>query len=165
MRANRLSLLVLILGITLGQSACGFRLAGTADLPEQVASIYLVDNGFSEPQRRVLRRRLTQAGATLAETADTDSVKLNVSLKVLPDRRMATSASTGTLVTRITRQLDYTVTAAGGEPLVPLTTLTQQKDVSLDDDRLLSSDREKESAIQDLEMALYDQLIRQLALL
>ena len=164
MRANP-HLLVLMLGFVLSLSACGFRLAGTADLPQQLASIYLSDDGFDESQRRTLQRRLTQAGASLVGPTDTDAVKLSVSLKSVPDRRMATSASTGAIVTRITRQLDFSVNSAEGKTLLPTTTLTQQKDISLDQDNLLSSNREKETVTRNLEKALYDQLIRQLTLI
>lgn len=154
-----------MLGLILSLSACGFRLAGTADLPEQLASIYLSDNGFSQSQRRSLERRLVYAGATLLGPTDSDAVKLNVTLKTVPDQRMATSASTGKIVTRVTRQLDFSVKSSDGVTLVPLTTLTQRRDASLDDDNLLSSDREKETVIKDLENSLYDQLIRRLSLI
>ena len=118
------SLLILVLGFTLSLSSCGFRLAGTADLPKQLASIYLSDNGFNESQRRDLQRRLTQAGAALVGSTDAGAAKLSVSLKSLPDRRMATSASTGAIVTRITRQLDFSVKSADGITLVPMRSLT-----------------------------------------
>jgi outer membrane lipopolysaccharide assembly protein LptE/RlpB len=57
------------------------------------------------------------------------------------------------------------VKAADGKFLLEAQTLHQQKDVSLDDDNLLSSDREKETVTRDLEQALFDQLIRQLILI
>ncbi len=156
---------VLLLSFTLSLSACGFRLAGTADLPEQLSSIYLSDNGFNDSQRKALQRRLTRAGATLVEQADAGAVILNVNLKKLPDRQMASGASSGANVKRVTRQLDFSVKSAEGKTIVPNTTLTQQKDVSLNDDHLLSSDREKEAVARDLEKALFDQLIRQLTLI
>jgi len=161
--STRRNLFILLFCASL--SACGFRLAGTADLPDQLASIYLVDKGFNESQRKALQRRLTQAGATLVGPTDAGAVKLSVSLKRLPDRRMATSASTGAIISRITRSLDFNVKSAEGKTLTPTRSLTQQKDVSLDDDNLLSSDREKEAVTRDLEKALFDQLIRQLTLI
>ncbi len=154
-----------MLCFALNLSACGFRLAGTADLPDQLASIYLSDNGFNQSQLKALQRRLTQAGATLVEQPDSGAVKLSVYLKKMPDRQMATGAGTGANVKRITRQLDFSVKSADGKTIVPLSTLSQEKDVSLDDDNLLSSDREKNTVTQDLEKALFDQLIRQLALI
>ncbi len=154
-----------MLCFALNLSACGFRLAGTADLPDRLASIYLSDNGFNQSQRKALQRRLTRAGATLVEQPDGGAIKLSVYLKKMPDRQMATGAGTGANVKRITRQLDFSVKSAEGKTVVPLSTLSQQKDVSLDDDNLLSSDREKETVTRDLEKALFDQLIRQLALI
>jgi outer membrane lipopolysaccharide assembly protein LptE/RlpB len=78
---------------------------------------------------------------------------------------MATGARTGATVKRISRSLSFNVKAADGQTLLEPQTLNQQKDVSLDDDNLLSSDREKESVTRDLEQALFDQLIRQLILI
>ncbi|MCP4768443.1 MAG: hypothetical protein GY875_19525 [Gammaproteobacteria bacterium] len=159
------SLLIFMLSLTLSLSACGFRLAGTADLPEQLSSIYLVTSDFNDSQRKTLQRSLAHAGATLVEQADGSAVKLSVKLKVFPDRQMATGAGSGANVKRITRQLDFSVKSAEGKTIVANTTLSQQKDVSLDDDNLLSSDREKEAVTRDLEKTLFEQLIRQLTLI
>jgi len=153
--------LVLLLGSLL-LSACGFRLAGTAELPPQLSSIYLVTSDFSDSQRRALQRSLTNAGATVVSQPDPQSVQLNVSLKVDPDRQQATSASSGAIVKRISRGLTFSVKAADGQIIAAPQTLRQQKDVSLDDDNLLSSDRERETVVRDLEQALFGQLIRQL---
>ena len=159
----RICLLVLLVNFSL--SACGFRLAGTVELPPQLESIYLVTSDFSDSQRRQLRRSLSDAGASLVEQLESQAVQLNVSLEVIPDMEMATSASTGASVRRIRRSLSFNVKAADGKTLLEAQTLNQKRDVSLDDDNLLSSNREKESATRDLEQALFDQLIRQLILI
>ena len=159
----RFSLLVLLVSFSL--SACGFRLAGTAELPPQLESIYLVTSDFSESQRNLLRRSLNNAGARLVEQLESPAVQLNVSLKVLPDLQLATSANSGEIVKRISRSLSYNVKAADGKILLEAQTLNQQKNVSLDNDNLLSSDRELETVTRNLEQALFDQLIRQLTLI
>lgn len=164
-RYHSLRICLLVLLVSLGLSACGFRLAGTFELPPQLASIYLVTSDFSDSQRKLLIRRLNNAGASLVEQLESQAVQLNVSLKVLPDRQLATSAKTGVTVKRISRSLSFNVKAADGTTLLEARTLHQQKDASLDDDNLLSSDREKESVTRDLEQALFDQLIRQLILI
>ena len=164
-RVNNSPRIWLVLLIGFGLSACGFRLAGTAELPPQLESIYLVTSDFSDSQRRQLRRSLSDAGARLVEQPDSQAVQLNVSMKAPPDRQLATSARTGTIVQRISRSLSFNIRAADGTALLEPQTLHQQKDVSLDDDNLLSSDREKESVTRDLEQALFDQLIRQLMLI
>ena len=159
----RICLLVLLVNFSL--SACGFKLAGTAELPPQLATIYLVTSDFSDLQQNRLRRSLKNAGAQLVEQMEPQVVQLNVSLKVMPDRELATSASSGGTVKRISRSLSFNVKAADGKTLLEPQTLHQQKDAFLDDDNLLSSDREKESVTRDLEQALFDQLIRQLILI
>ena len=153
---------VLVLLVSFCLSACGFKLAGSTELPPQLASIYLVTSDFNDAQRRLLQRSLSNAGARLVEQLDSQSVQLNVSLKTHPDRDLATGASTGARVNRISRSLSFNVKAADGEILLAAQTLRQQNDATLDDDNLLSSDREKEKVIRDLEQALFDQLIRQL---
>ena len=141
---------------------CGYRLAGTAELPSQLASIQLVTTNFSEAQKRMLARELTSAGANLVEQAGGDVVTLTATLGLEPDRQLVSSASSGTTVNRLSRTLDYTLRTASGKAVGEAQTLRQQVDLELDDDNLLASNREKESAILQLERALYQQLIRQL---
>lgn len=142
--------------------ACGYRLAGTAELPPQLATINLETSNFSEIQRRALVRSLQAAGASLVEQPVADATRLSVTLDSQPDRQVATSASSGTIVVRITRNLTYALHSADGRLVSPAQTLRQQVDISLNDDSLLASGQERDSAVQELERALYQQLIRQL---
>lgn len=156
---QRFASLVLI-GVVL--SACGYRLAGTADLPEQLQSIYLVTRDFSQAQEQALRRSLENAGAELVEQSGPGAVTLAVSLAALSDRQLVSSASSGTTVNRLSRSLDFSVSDASGEKLAGPQTLSQQQDIELNDDSLLSSNREKETAIRQMEQSLYQQLVQQL---
>ena len=156
-----LRLLVFVF-IGLTTSACGFKLAGTTSLPPQLGQIYLVASDFSERQRKALSQRLRQAGAQVSSQPAAQAVQLDVRLKVLPDSRLVTSASNGKTVERLSRSLDFGLKGADGNPLAPAKTLTQQKDIVLDDDNLLSSAVEKRSVIEELEAALFNQLIFQL---
>jgi outer membrane lipopolysaccharide assembly protein LptE/RlpB len=58
--------------------------------------------------------------------------------------------------------LTFRVKAADGQTIAETQTLRQQKDVSLNDDNLLASNREQETVTRELEQSLFDQLIRQL---
>lgn len=153
---------VIVLVITAGLAGCGFRLAGTANLPQQLSSIYLQMSGFDKQQQTALRQRLTRAGAELKNEDDPDAVKLTVSLKGLPDRRLVSSARNGSTIERLARSLDFSLRGADGDMLVPTRTLVQQNDIVLDDDNLLASSKEKASVLEDLHQALFEQLIRQL---
>lgn len=147
---------------SIGITACGFKLAGTANFAPELSSIYLQSSGFSDRQRDALRLQLTRAGAELVNQDDSNAVVLTVTLKVLAGRRLVTSASNGKTVERIARSLDYGLKSADGEILAPTKTLLQQNDIVLDDDNLLASDREKTNVLRDLEQTLFEQLIRQL---
>lgn len=153
-------LIVILLGLTL--SGCGFRLAGATSLPPELKRIYLITSDLSDRQRGALRRQISGAGAEVVNQADAQAVRLSVSLKLLPDRRLVTSASNGKIVERLTRSLNYSLKGADGNLLAPAKTLIQQKDIVLDDDNLLSSTVERRSVIEDLEQALFNQLIHRL---
>ena len=153
---------LVVLVVTIGLTACGFRLAGTSKLPQNLSTMVLVAGNLDQQQQDSLRRQLTRAGAELKNQDDPEAVRLKISLKALPDRRVVSSARSGKSVERLTRGLDFSLSSAAGEVLVPTRTLTQQNDIVLDDNNLLASDRERASVLEDLEQALFEQLIRQL---
>ena len=161
MTARRTFLVVLAGALCL--PACGFRLAGTAELPPSLASIFLELDNFDERQRAALSRTLESAGATLAPRADEQAARLRVALKPAPDRQLATSASSGEVVRRVSRALDFSVRDAGGNFIVAPRTLNQQRDIVLDEDNLLASNRERDTVASELEQALYEQMLRQLS--
>ncbi len=152
----------LALLLTLALAGCGFRLAGSYDLPPELSRIQLVTEDFSRQQRELLGNRLRNAGAEVREQPWEGAVRLRVRISAAPDRRVATSASTGKTVDRLTRRLDYSVTGADGQALAETRSITRQKDIARDDDNLLSSDQERRDVIRDLEQALFDGLLQQL---
>ena len=162
MPGYRSSRLVIVVVFSIGLVACGFRLAGTANLPPELSTIHLLTNNLDKQQQDEIRRQLTRAGATLVDQATADAVLLTVTFKVLPDRRLATGASSGKSVERVARSLDFSLKSPTGEIIAPLKTLLQQKNVELDDNSLLASNQEKASVIKDLEQSLFKQLINQL---
>ena len=153
---------LMVIALSIGLVACGFRLAGTADLPEELSTIHLVTSNLSKQQQDEIRGRLTRAGATVVDQATADAVLLTVSFKVLPDRRLVSGGSSGKIVERVARSLDFSLKSSTGEVIAPVKTLLQQKDIELDENNLLASNREKENVIKDLEKALFKQLINQL---
>jgi outer membrane lipopolysaccharide assembly protein LptE/RlpB len=153
---------LMVIVVSIGLVACGFRLAGTADLSEALSTIHLVTRNLSKQQQDEIRGRLTRAGATVVDQATADAVLLTVSFKVLPDRRLASGGSSGKIVDRVSRSLNFSLKSPEGEVVVPAKTLLQQRNIELDENNLLASDREKENVIKDLEQALFKQLINQL---
>ena len=160
---NHLGLRQLIIVVAcVGLAACGFKLAGTADLPAELSTIHLVTSNFSEQQQDELRGRLTRAGASVVNQSTAEAVLLAVTFNVLPDQRQASAGSSGRYVERIARSLNFSLKSPTGEVILPPKTLLQQNDTELDDNNLLASNREKSNVIKDLEQALFKQLINQL---
>jgi LPS-assembly lipoprotein len=152
--------ILLLAGI--GLTACGFKLAGIADLPEELSAIYLSADSLSKSQQDQLRRQLTRAGAEFVNRDYEGAVTLMVSLKGPTDLRSVTSGSSGKKNERISLQLDYSLKSADGTLIVPAKTLQRDEDIDLNDDRLLASNQEKQRVILNLEKSLFDALIQQL---
>jgi len=155
---------LIVIVACVGLTACGFRLAGTSELPYELSTIRLVTNNFSKQQEDELRGRLTRAGANVVSEPTEEAVLLSVNLNIIPDRRLASAGSSGRFVVRIARSLDYSLKSPDGEVIVPSKTLRRQNDSELDDDSLLASNREIENVRKDLEQALFEQLVNQLRL-
>ena len=156
---RRLSLALLLI---IGLAGCGFKLAGTVSLPPQLSRIYLDADSLNRQQRERLATSLERAGAEISQRAEAGLPRLSVALRVIPDRKLVASASTGKTVERISRRLDFNLRSADGALLLGAKSLVQQRDMVRDDDNLLSSGEERSSVIRDLEQALFNQLIHQL---
>jgi LPS-assembly lipoprotein len=141
---------LMVIVVSIGLVACGFRLAGTADLPDELSTIHLVTRNFSKQQQDEIRGRLTRAGATVVDQTTADAVLLTVSFKVLPDRRLASGGSSGKTVDRVSRSLNFSLKSPDGEVIAPAKTLLQQRNMELDENNLLASNREKENVIKEL---------------
>ena len=145
-----------------GLVACGFRLAGTSDLSAELSTIHLVTRNLSEQQQDELRGRLIRAGASVVDQSTADAVLLAVTFNIIPNRRLISAGSSGRIVERVARSLDFNLKSSTGEVIAPTKNLLQQRDIELDDDNLLASNRERKNVIKDLEQALFKQLINQL---
>ena len=156
---RRLAVMLLLSAAVYG---CGFRLAGTAQLPPDLARIYLETRDFDGRQRDALLRRLEWSGASVVIEPASGHARLSVRLLALPDQRLITSASSGKTVDRLIRGLEYSLWSTDGQLLDGPRRLSVEKDLTLDDDNLLASSDERQSAIETLEATLYDRLVIQL---
>ena len=146
--------------IAIGLLGCGFKLAGTSQLPESLDKLHLVTSDFSDKQRDSLSEVLQRAGVTLTMAKEARAT-LSVKLVSLPQRTVVSSASSGKTIVRLARQLDFSLKPSDDSPSVRKT-LVKQKNFELDEDNLLSSSQQKREVIEDLERALFNQLIFQL---
>ena len=158
--ARTVGLVLLCTSLWLG--GCGYRLAGTDSLPESRSEFRLLTQNFSNARLSALRSRLEQAGAKLVDDGGASVAVLSVSWLAPADRSLVSSASNGKTVQRITRGIRFSLRDAAGKNLITDKTLTHQTDILLDDDNLLASDQERADVANDMQGALFNQLIRQL---
>ncbi len=148
--------------LVMSLQACGFQLRGFSALPDQLTNLRLVADDLSTAQQRDLKSQLERAGATLRYGDELRPVVLNIALETLPERKLADSAGSNKTIFRLSRQLSYSLTDAGGNRLVDNQRLVQRQDLELDDNNLLSSEGEKQHVLDNLDDALFNSLMIQL---
>ena len=142
-------------------SGCGFRLAGTADLPESLVSLNLVDAGFSREQRQILVTRLQKAGASLGTPGNESNPTLSVSLSG-PTETALFETGNREQTKRLSMQLSYRIRSASGGMLQDNRTLTQESDLEIDLFNIVASEREKEEVAEQMLEQLISRMIYQL---
>jgi len=154
----RLRALVIVL-LVANLAACGFYLAGRSPLPPQLVSMQLQADNLDGRQKAALRQQLIRAGAMLKENLGDGVVRLQVTIRDLPERKLVDTAGSGKTITRLFRQLGYSLKTATDEPLVAQSTIQRQLDIELDSNDLAGIEYEKERAGVLLDQALFGQLI------
>ena len=143
-----LSLLV-VLALLAG---CGFRLAGTAELPASLSIINLTTSGFNTEQRQQLERRLQQAGARIG--TETSAPTLSVTLAQLGDNLLFETGD-NQQTRRLVQQLTYRIRAADNSLLQAESRLRQESDLEIDLLNIVANDRER----SELQQQMLDQLV------
>jgi LPS-assembly lipoprotein len=159
----RLSRSILIVFLLAGLTACGFHLRGSISLPLPLISMQLIAEDLDSRQKTELERQLIRAGASLKDNQTENPVRLMVSIRVLPERKLADTAASGKIIIRLLRELSYSLSTATGELLIDQKTILRQLDLDLDSNELAGAEYEKQSSGQLLDQELFEQLIFQLS--
>ena len=152
---------VLLVAAVLTLSACGFRLAGTAVMPESLGQIKLSTAGFADLQRQQLVTRLQQAGATIVESQQAELPTLVVRLGPL---REFSLFQTGEVeqTKRLVQEMSYQVNAASGAVLQAERRLRQESTHEVDLLNILATEREKAELQEQMQNVLVSRMLYQL---
>ncbi len=140
-------------------AGCGFRLAGTAELPASLSIINLATSGFNTEQRQQLERRLQQAGATISN--ETSAPTLSVTLAQLSDNLLFETGE-NQQTRRLVQQLTYRIRAADNSLLQEERRLRQETDLEIDLLNIVANDRERSELQQQMLNQLVSRMIYQL---
>ena len=147
MKTLRTSLLLLALALLLG--ACGFQLRGKADLPEEMALTQMVVDDPNSTLARRVRTLLEQNGVDFVSGEKATAVLEIPSNEVVTDV-LTIGNNARVREYRISHTVQFRLVGADGRELLTLQTLSQTREVSFDEQKILASSREHEYLKQDL---------------
>lgn len=142
-------------------AACGFHLRGSADLPFATLNIAL-------PQSSELRAELARTIASSSKTRVVDDAKdAQAVLSVLGDtqsKKILSLNSAGRVREyELVRTFVFQVNDAAGQNIVPRSQIVMRRDITFNDDQVLSKEAEEVLLWRDIQNDLLQQLLRRLA--
>jgi len=145
---NPYARLVLII-VTLMLSACGFQLRGKVQLPPEMSQTRLIiDDEYSIFARRV-RVLLEQAGVQfVARNKATALLEIPSSEVVTEVLTIGDNARVREY--RVSHTVRFRVTGSDDSEIIPLQTIRQTREISFDEQQILSVSRELEYVKEDL---------------
>jgi len=142
-------------------SACGFQLRGSVDLP--YSSLYI-----ALPESSPLRAKLVRVIGASSKTVLTDEAKGSQAILGLVGDTFTRNILSLNAAGRVTelelvRTFAYRIYDPSGRDLIPPAQIVLRRDVTYDDNALLSKQAEEVLLVKDMENDMIQQLIRRLA--
>ena len=150
-----MSLRILILGL-LGAvllSGCGFQLRGDADLPPEMDSTQLVVDDRNSVLVRRLMTQLEQQGVRFVDDEDATAI-LEIPVNRVVTEVLTIGNNARVQEYRITHTVEFRLTEPDGTELLPTQTLSQAREISFNQQKILATSREQEYLKDDLAESL-----------
>lgn len=153
---------LVVLGLVLLLSGCGFQLRGKTQLPPEMNRTQLViGDEYSMFARRV-RMLLEQSGVQLVTSADATAI-LEIPQNDVVTEVLTIGDNARVREYRISHTIRFRVLAKDGHEIIPLQTIRQTREISFDEQQILAVSREQEYVKQDLAETLSRLLFNRLA--
>lgn len=161
--------LILIIGLIISISACGFKLRGTQALPENLTQVLINAPLQYSPLSRALQKRLPvyqlQGLINPKETMSDEKVQQTVVVELKPEqfeRRLLSVFTSGQVAEyELVYTVNYSVIFPGALPIA--NTLTVSREYQDDPDQILAKSRELNLVLAELRNESADRLIRLLS--
>jgi LPS-assembly lipoprotein len=139
----RTSLVALMLGLLLICSGCGFQLRTDADLPPDMAKTKMViGNEYSDLARR-LRVMLEQSGVQFVSSEEATAI-LEIPVDQVATDVLTIGDNARVREYRIRHTVRFRLLDSDGQVLLDWQNLSQAREVSFDEQRILAGSREQE---------------------
>lgn len=151
----------LLLCLTLALGACGFHLKGAVKLPYQSIYIALPESSVLGAD---LRRQIRANQATLLANKAGEAEAVFHQIGENRDRVIAAMNAQGRAREyQLRLRYSFRVTDNKGQPLTPVNEITLVREVTYDDNQVLSKAQEEEFLWNDMQKDLATQILRRLA--
>jgi LPS-assembly lipoprotein len=154
----------LLILCTLTLASCGWRLQGTARLPELLAIAYVDSKDPYTDFNRVLRESLIASGANVVEDRALATAVVRIRSDVSGQRVLSVSARNTPEEYQVFYTIEYSV-EGGGRELIPPDTIEMTRDYSYDERAVLAKQREYAVLREALARDLAGMVVRRLAAL
>jgi LPS-assembly lipoprotein len=153
---------LVLIGLALMVSACGFQLRGEARLPPSMNQTELVAADATSAFVRELERLLLANGVTLVDRGSDSAARLRIVAERM--RREALTIAGDARVREFVLIFEVTLSVVDGEGrvLMPEETLRLSRDYSFDEQEILAATREEEFLRADLRQAMAARVLRRL---
>lgn len=155
---------ICVIAVALPLVSCGWRLQGTARLPELLASAYVDTKDPYTDFNRALRESLTASGATLVDDRSLATAVVRIRRDVSGQRVLSVSARNTPEEYQVYYSVEYSVDG-GGQELIAPDTLEMTRDYSYDETAVLAKQREHAILREALARDLAGLIVRRLAAL
>lgn len=146
---RQLRTLVLMLAVAMSLAACGFQLRGEADLPQQMALTQLVVDDPYSPLAKRVQTMLEQNGVKFVSGSEATAI-LEIPVNQVTTSVLTIADNARVREYRVGHTIQFRLLDAGGTELLSMQTLSQSREISFDEQKILASSREQEYLKQDL---------------
>ena len=153
------TLLLLLLGQL---SACGFRLRGQVDVPEELKMVHIAGSAEFAPLTLELKKVLQRSGTrVLSSPAEAQSI-ITISNEVLKKRVLSVDAQGRAAEYELIYTLLFTITKADATVIVPQQKIDLSRDFRFDPNNVLAKDAEEAQIRKEMVSFAVRQMMRRI---
>jgi LPS-assembly lipoprotein len=158
--------LFVIIALALVMTGCGFKLRGEADLPPELAKIYISSNrppgAPPSSLRRTLEDLLVANGVEVTETPLGATAVIELLDQRIRRRVVASDSIGDTREYTFTLEVDYRVAKPNGRPLLAMDTLSLSRDIIYAESEVLGRQEGEAITLREMESSAAQTIVRRL---
>jgi len=152
------SVLLLVLVIT----ACGFRLRGALDIPDELKSIYISSEKASPDFTSLLKRNLKLNGVRIADSASDAALALHIYEERVRRRTLTITESAKTAEYQLNMDVTFDIQSPTGDTLLEKDIVSNEKIYLEDTDSVASVKNEETLLKKEMRLDLIKQIVRRI---